>query len=82
LSLRRFADSITEIPASIDVEGVKRARSVRHFDAAVTAPQFGYPSVAAYYKDASAKGNTHHFSIPVFALNAEDDPMSPAVCKA
>jgi predicted alpha/beta-fold hydrolase len=77
----RFTNSISEIPSFVDVKGVMNAESVRDFDAAVTAPQFGYPNVVAYYKDASTKGHVHKFPIPVFALNAEDDPMSPGECE-
>jgi len=64
-----------------DMKAVLAAQTLREFDSAVTAPQFGFATVEDYYKSASHKGRVHKFPIPVFALNAEDDPMQPGHCE-
>ena len=43
----------------------------------VVAPHFGYESAMDYYTDAQIVPNVHKFPIPVFGLNALDDPFSP-----
>lgn len=62
---------------NFDPNPALKAKTVREFDAAVTAPQFGFASVDEYYQSATTSGNIHKFSIPVFALSACDDPMQP-----
>lgn len=64
-------------PETFDMDAVMKAKTVREFDAAVTAPQFGFSTVEDYYASATTKGHVHKFPIPVFCLNAEDDPMCP-----
>lgn len=66
-----------EAPPNFNVTAVLNAKTVREFDAAVTAPQFGFKTVEDYYMSATTKGHVHKFPIPVFNLNAEDDPMCP-----
>ena len=67
-------------PPGFNVKAILKAKTVREFDSAGTAPQFGFKSVEDYYISASTKGHVHKFPIPVFSLNAEDDPMSPGKC--
>lgn len=64
-----------EAPPSFNIEAVMKAKTVREFDSAVTAPQFGFATVEDYYRSATTKGHVHKFPIPVFCLNAVDDPM-------
>jgi len=47
------------------------ARTVRDFDASLTAPAFGYATVDAYYLDASSVRYLHGVRIPLLVLNAE-----------
>ena len=42
-----------------------------------SAPQFGYANVLEYYNDAVVSNRVNQFSIPVFGLNAIDDPLQP-----
>lgn len=62
---------------NFDPTPVMNAKTVREFDAAFTAPQFGFANVDEYYRSASTSGNVHKFPIPVFALSAYDDPVQP-----
>ncbi|KEF41560.1 MAG: alpha/beta hydrolase [Cyanobium sp. CACIAM 14] len=59
--------------------GPARARTIRGFDAAITAPRWGFASVAAYYAAASPlqallEGRDLP---PTLLLHAEDDPWVP-----
>ena len=47
------------------------------FDREVQAPTWGYPTEGAYYRDASSCDSVLAVRIPLFAINAEDDPVSP-----
>lgn len=71
--MSNFADTTLKF----DPKSALEAKTVREFDSAVTAPQFGFPNVLEYYKSATTNGNVHRYSIPVFALSAGDDPMQP-----
>lgn len=41
----------------------------------------GFETVMDYYRSASVVGNIDKFTIPVFGLSAEDDPMQPLSCE-
>lgn len=60
-----------------DFEKVFGSKTLREFDHHFTAPQFGFGSSEEYYKAAKIAPEIHKFSIPVFGLNARDDPMQP-----
>ncbi len=59
--------------------GPARARTIRSFDAAITAPRWGYASVAAYYAAASPLGPLLEGRPlpPTLLLHAGDDPWVP-----
>jgi len=49
---------------------------IPEFDAAVTAPVFGYPSVKDYYKTASSTNDLSQIKTPMLVLHALDDPIA------
>lgn len=55
-----------------EIEGVKY---IHEFDRAVQAPIWGYPTEGAYYRDASSIDSLLAVKIPLFAINAKDDPV-------
>ena len=59
--------------------GPNRARTIRGFDDAITAPRWGYDSVAAYYAAASPLGALVKGRPlpPTLLLHAADDPWVP-----
>jgi predicted alpha/beta-fold hydrolase len=59
-------------------ELVLSSRTIREFDARFTAPQFGYPSVDAYYADACMTERLSDVRTPLLGIAAEDDPFQPA----
>ncbi|XP_013176939.1 PREDICTED: phospholipase ABHD3 [Papilio xuthus] len=57
--------------------GVRSCRSVRAFDAAFTAPHFGFASPEAYYRAASLAPRLGRVARPLLCLCAADDPFQP-----
>jgi len=89
--LRRLVAEVGQDPgglAEADQQALRRAMglgSIRAFDAAITAPRWGYPSVGAYYAAASPLPTLLAFGAqasngplpPVLLLQAADDPWVP-----
>ena len=69
--LRRF-------PGAFDLRALERARTIRAFDDAVTAPLHGFRGAEHYYAEASSGPRLHSIRRPTLLLSAEDDPMIPA----
>lgn len=56
-----------------------KANTIRQFDAAVTAPMYGYKDVNDYYQAASIVEKPFEcIKTPLLCLSADDDPFSPA----
>jgi predicted alpha/beta-fold hydrolase len=64
-------------PGVFDVARVRRARTLRQFDDAVTAPLHGFRDSADYYAKASAKPVLGKIEVPTLVLNARNDPFLP-----
>ncbi|MEX0588560.1 MAG: alpha/beta fold hydrolase [Cyanobium sp.] len=60
------------------LEGRNRPRTIRAFDAAITAPRWGYTSVEQYYREASPLPRLSGQLPPTLLLHALDDPWVPA----
>jgi predicted alpha/beta-fold hydrolase len=64
-------------PGTIRVEGLARVRTVREFDDAIIAPQFGFRDAEDYYQRSSALRVIDRVRIPALILTAKDDPVVP-----
>ena len=64
-------------PGLMDVAAIKRSRTLREFDEAVTAPLHGFRGAADYYARASAGPLLHRINTPTLLLHAQDDPFLP-----
>lgn len=73
---RAFAE-LRPAEANFDGAALSRWGTLRAYDAAVIAPMHGYPSVDAYYEDASADRRLGAIRAPTLVLHADDDPMVP-----
>jgi predicted alpha/beta-fold hydrolase len=60
-----------------DLSQLGRIHSVRGFDAAYTAPYFGFESAEDYYHRAAALRVIDRVRIPALIITAEDDPFVP-----
>ena len=89
--LRRLVDEVAHDPGGLaagEAQALRRALqrgSIRAFDAGITAPRWGHPSVETYYAAASplrglldlaAPGARTH-GPPLLLLQAADDPWVP-----
>jgi predicted alpha/beta-fold hydrolase len=64
-------------PGRFDLSHLGRIRSVRGFDAAYTAPYFGFDSAEDYYHKVAALRVIDRIRIPALIITAEDDPFVP-----
>jgi predicted alpha/beta-fold hydrolase len=64
-------------PGRFDLSRLRDIRTVRQFDAAFTAPFFGFASAEDYYHRAAALRVVEHIRIPALVITAEDDPFVP-----
>jgi len=65
-------------PGRFPMERLPEIRTVRQFDAAFTAPHFGFASAEDYYRRASAMRVVSRIRVPALILSAADDPFVPA----
>jgi uncharacterized protein len=65
-------------PGTFSLDALPRIRTVRQFDAAYTAPHFGFASAEEYYHRASAMRVVDRIRVPALVISAEDDPFVPA----
>jgi uncharacterized protein len=72
------ADEITKNPR-LDRDRVMKVKYLHEFDREVQGPTWGYPTEGAYYRDASSADSLLAVRIPLFAVNASDDPVSSAL---
>jgi uncharacterized protein len=78
VTLRRTAAIKSERhPGLFDGQLAARARTLRQFDDAVTAPLHGFRDVADYWTRSSAKPFLANIAVPTLILNARDDPFLP-----
>lgn len=60
-----------------DADRVLRARTVREFDDAMTAPLHGFRSAADYYGRSSSAAFIRGIRVPTLVLHSRDDPFLP-----
>jgi uncharacterized protein len=65
-------------PGSFPLDPLRTIRTVRQFDAAYTAPHFGFASAEDYYHRASAMRVIDRIRVPTLIITAENDPFVPA----
>lgn len=64
-------------PGRFDMSRLDAIRTVRQFDAAYTAPSFGFSSAEDYYHRAAALRVVDRIQVPALVITAEDDPFVP-----
>jgi len=70
-------EKAVRFPGLMDVAAIKRCRTLREFDEAVTAPLHGFRDATDYYARASAKPLLGLINTPTLLLHAFDDPFFP-----
>ncbi|TID20296.1 alpha/beta fold family hydrolase [Venturia nashicola] len=74
LFMRNQKEITSQIPA-IDAKKLLSSKYLHEFDRYVQCPTWGWPSVGAYYRDASCIDAVIDVRIPLFAIHAKDDPI-------
>jgi predicted alpha/beta-fold hydrolase len=67
----------SHFPGAFDFSRLDAIRTVRQFDAAYTAPSFGFTSAEDYYHRAAALRVIDRIQVPALIITAEDDPFVP-----
>jgi len=75
--MSRYARKADLFPERYSRNGFGRIRSVREFDDAITAPQFGYRDAQEYYEAAGAKCVIDKIRVPLLLITSQDDPFVP-----
>jgi predicted alpha/beta-fold hydrolase len=74
---RKSLDKLARFPGLLDRGSILRARTLRQFDNAVTAPLHGYRDTDDYWTRASSKQGLAGVRLPTLVLNAQNDPFLP-----
>jgi len=75
--MRRYAHKAEIFPHLYPKNGFGPIQTVREFDDAITAPQFGFKDAAEYYESAGAKKVIGQIRVPYLLITAQDDPFVP-----
>lgn len=75
--LARYAKKAKLFPQQYSTNGFGPIRTVREFDDAITAPNFGYRTAQEYYEAAGAKRVVDNIRVPYLLVTAQDDPFVP-----
>jgi len=75
---RKTAAKLVRFPGCVDGAAAARARTLRQFDDAVTAPLHGFRDALDYWRRASAKPLMARVRVPTLVINARDDPFMPS----
>ena len=65
---------------TIDATAVLRCTTLEAIDEEITRKVFGFPDVAAYYRDASSDQRLPDVRVPLLLVSALDDPIAPGHC--
>ncbi|PWY83007.1 AB-hydrolase YheT [Aspergillus heteromorphus CBS 117.55] len=71
----RHVEQISKNPR-IDVDEVRKITYLHEFDRALQCAAWGYPTEGAYYRDATSTDSLMGIRIPIFVIQAEDDPIA------
>src|SRR5713101_4010542 len=75
--MARYARKAKLFPRRYAQNGFGPIRTVREFDDAITAPQFGYGDAQEYYEAVGAKKVVAQVRVPFLMITARDDPFVP-----
>ena len=76
---RKVRDKARQFPGFVDLAAVRRARTFRAYDRAVTAPLHGFADERDYWRRASSGPYLGKIRRPTLLINALDDPFVPEV---
>ena len=77
---RKVMQKAALMPSAFPVEAINKARSIREFDNAFTAPLNGFRDVTDYYTRSSSLQFIPTIAIPTLIINAKNDPFLSPEC--
>lgn len=75
--MSRYQRKVKLFPEKYPRNGFGQVRTVRQFDDAITAPQFGFRDAKEYYEAVGAKRLVAQVRLPSLMITAQDDPFVP-----
>jgi predicted alpha/beta-fold hydrolase len=75
--MARFARKQAMFPERFPKNNLGPIRTVREFDDAITAPQFGFRDADHYYETVGAKRVASQVRVPLLMITSKDDPFIP-----
>ena len=75
--MTRYQRKAGMFPGRYAKNGFAKIRTVREFDDAITAPQFGFKDAEEYYQASGAKKVIGRVDVPLLIITAQDDPFVP-----
>ena len=75
--IKRMRHKARLFPGRFPLDGLRRVRSVREFDDAITARFCGFRDADDYYARSSARQLLAAIRVPTLIVTAQDDPMIP-----
>ena len=75
--MERYRRKALAIPDRYRLNGFPPIRTVRQFDDAITAPNFGFQNAQEYYQASSASRVLAKVRVPTLLITAKDDPFVP-----
>ncbi len=75
--MERYRRKALAMPDRYPLGGFGPIRTVRQFDDAITAPNFGFRDAQEYYQAASASRILDKLRVPTLLITAKDDPFVP-----
>ena len=75
--MTRYQRKAEMFPARYAKDGFGKIATVREFDDAITAPQFGFKDAEDYYQASGAKKVIRRVAVPLLLITAQDDPFVP-----
>lgn len=76
----KVKDKHKMFPRDIDIQALKRIKTLRDFDNAYTAPLHGFNNAEDYYQKVSSIYLLHCINTPTLIINALDDPFLSKEC--
>lgn len=61
---------------SLDLSKIEKVKYLHEFDREVQCGTWGYPTIGAYYRDASSSDSVLDIRTPTLCLHATDDPIA------
>ena len=73
----KIMEKAARFPGAIDVTRISRAKTLKDFDDAYTAPMHGFANALDYWQKASSKPWLPYIDVPTLIINPRNDPFIP-----